>query len=168
MPRKLLLAGCPYHVTHFKDYWWCKESAVGKLIDSIPDNVQVETIDPVCWEYVGATKADHVTSVWDGNFHNKHKDSYEYVILPDLDGPWSQTQYENDLHALIILIEGVMNLVKPGGYGVFDKIFRMRDEMNAFIRDNVFAFYPFLPQQYEKPDGKGFILTLRKRGVALH
>jgi hypothetical protein len=167
MPRKLLLAGCPYHVTHFKDYWWCEEYSTGKLTDIIPDDVQVETIDPMRFEYVGATKADYVTSVWDENFHNIHKDSYDYVILPDLDGPWWQTQCAKDLYALITLIEGAMNLVKPGGYGIFDKIL-MQNEMNAFIRDNLFAFYPFLPQQYENPNGTRFILTLRKRGVALH
>jgi hypothetical protein len=96
---------------------------------------------------------------------------YDYVVLPDLGGPWAKAQgwasargnyraqtEQGSFEELFQLMVDAMDLVKPGGYGIFDKI-RMQDEMKRCIADK--RVEEFELRQHFNPDGK-LVVVLRK------
>ena len=88
------------------------------------------------FQYDGATHADHVAGLWDKAFQSSHKDYYDYVVLPDLGGPWWEAQKsDGSIDKLVKLMVHAMDVVKPGGCGIFDKIL-MKDRMEKFIAEN--------------------------------
>jgi len=157
LERIMLLAGLPDHLEHFKTYWWCGHQFTGNLTDFVPDDVIVETIDPMVFQYDGAPSADHVTSLWDKTFRLTHMYYYDYVVLPDLGGPWHQAQISAvSIDGLVELMVQAMDLVKPGGCGIFDKIY-MQDDMKQLIAEKgesiVYGKEEFALEQHILPSG---------------
>jgi hypothetical protein len=145
MSKRLLLAGEPSHLDKFKESWWWEN--MGDLLNFIPNDVVVETIDPMVFDYADKTTvpthADHVVSLWDDVFLSEHKNSYDYVVLPDLNGEWASVQRQGlsvvRIHELCKLMVSAMGLVKPGGCGIFDKIF-LQEEMKKSIANKIYPF----------------------------
>jgi hypothetical protein len=173
MSKRLLLAGLPSHLEKFKEYWWCQDfcqdSVPRALTDIIPDNVVVETIDPMVFQYDEATCADHVVSLWDESFRGTHMDFYDYVLLPDLSGPWWRAQSSpGNIDELVNLMLDAMDLVKPGGCGIFDKILRQKEMKNLIAEKGEYSFYgkeDFILEKYFTPSGR-LVVVLWKPSVA--
>ena len=164
--ERLLLAGLPEHHDKFKSYWWCHPKVTGYLTDFIPDNIRVTTVDPMpnsVSDNGDLTHADYVTSLWDPEFQSEHKDVFDYVVLPDLNGPWYTAQTSTGSTEIFVdLMKQAMNLVKPGGCGIFDKILNQL-EMKKYIESNEFAFTPFMLDIFEKKPGGHIAILLTKR-----
>jgi hypothetical protein len=168
MSKRLLLAGLPSHLEKFKEYWWCQDSVPRALTDIVPDNVVVETIDPMVFQYDGATCADHVAGLWDEAFRLTHMDFYDYVVLPDLTGPWYRAQSSpGNIDELVNLMLLAMDLVKPGGCGIFDKILRQQEMKSLIAEKGEYSFYgkeDFILQEYITPSGR-LVVVLYKPSV---
>ena len=117
--RRLRMPAVPPH--------WQREYILAQVTKRYPFRpVHVVTMDRMVSEH--APRESYTPSVFSGQYVESNALQFDMVFLPDLSGPWSDASNEPDTGVqtvlVIIMLEGALQLVRPGGWLYFSKLLR--------------------------------------------